>query len=133
MQLGDNTLSIDISARVAFVNGTPLRLQRKDFDTLAKLTLDPSKIVTPTELAVYVYSATLATAHYYVRPQSRVLDSRISRVRSELRNAGLDGYPTNVWGIGWRFLPDAALAPQLDAALIGKARAAAQVRQHATG
>jgi DNA-binding response OmpR family regulator len=90
-------LHLDMAARSADVNGTPVRLSRLEFDLLAKLASDPTRVFTKAELKQAIWRAT--TSH-------RTLDSHACRLRRRLADHGAQ-LVANRWGIGYA-LVDAA-------------------------
>jgi DNA-binding response OmpR family regulator len=90
-------LHIDIVGRSADVNGTPVRLSRLEFDLLAKLASDPTKVFTKAELKQAIWRA--STSH-------RTLDSHACRLRKRLAEHGAQ-LVANRWGVGYT-LVDAA-------------------------
>lgn len=90
-------LHIDTAARSADVSGTPVHLSRLEFDLLAKLASDPTKVFTKTELKQAIWRA--STSH-------RTLDSHACRLRKRLAQHGVQ-LVANRWAIGYA-LVDAA-------------------------
>ena len=89
LQVGD--LHIDTVARSADVNGTPVRLSRLEFDLLAKLASDPTRVFTKTELKHAIWRD--STSY-------RTLDSHACRLRKRLAQYGAQ-LVTNRWGVGY--------------------------------
>ena len=84
-------LHIDTAARSVDVNGATVRLSRIEFDLLAKLASDPTKVFTKDELKRAIG-----------RPDGndRTLDSHACRLRRRLAESGAR-LVTNRWGAGY--------------------------------
>jgi len=95
LQIGE--LHIDTVGRSADVKGTPVWLSRLEFDLLAKLASDPTKVFTKAELEQAIWRA--STSH-------RTLDSHACRLRKRLAEHGAQ-LVANRWGVGYA-LVDAA-------------------------
>jgi DNA-binding response OmpR family regulator len=89
LQVGD--LHIDTVARSADINGTPVRLSRLEFDLLAKLASDPTKVFTKAELTQAIWRDSTSL---------RTLDSHACRLRKRLAEYGAK-LVTNRWGVGY--------------------------------
>lgn len=92
-------LHIDMAARTADVDGTPVELSRLQFDLLAKLASDPARVFTKDELARGIWGASGAAG-------PRTLDNHAQHLRKRLRAAGADDAVQNVWGTGYRLGKD---------------------------
>ena len=93
-----DALHIDTAARTADVNATPVNLKRKEFDILATLASDPTKVFSRTELTRRIWG------HSPHQTTSRTVDSHVHRVRRRLDAAGA----TLVFyrhGTGWSLTP----------------------------
>jgi DNA-binding response OmpR family regulator len=87
-------LHIDTAAHTATVAGEPVKLSRLEFQLLATLATDPSKLFTKAELQRKIWSG---------RPTAtRTIDSHASRLRRNLAVAGAPQLVCNVWGSGYR-------------------------------
>jgi DNA-binding response OmpR family regulator len=71
-------LTIDETARLATVNGVPVKLSQKEFELLAHLASDPERVFTRAELLRDVWD-------WPPRMHTRTLDSHASRLRRKLR------------------------------------------------
>jgi DNA-binding response OmpR family regulator len=91
------SLTVDCDARVAQVDGTPVRLTRLEFDLLQTLAGQPHRAFTRTELTREVWGYDPAPAG-----PSRTIDSHSSRLRQKLEQAGAEPLVQNVRGVGWR-------------------------------
>jgi two-component system KDP operon response regulator KdpE len=74
-------LHIDTAARTADVNGTPVKLSRIEYEVLAKLASDPSKLFTKAELKRTIWGQTPPRT-------DRTIDSHVCHLRQRLRDAG---------------------------------------------
>ena len=96
-------LAIDRHARRARLGSEVLPLSAKEFALLVALARDPHRVVAKAELLRDVWG--------YAGPVSRTrtVDSHASRLRRKLAAAGAgERYVANVWGVGYRLLPDDA-------------------------
>jgi DNA-binding response OmpR family regulator len=84
-------LHIDTVARCADINGTPVYLTRLEFELLAKLASDPTKVFTKAELKHSIWRDTTSY---------RTLDSHACRLRKRLAQCGAQ-LITNRWGVGY--------------------------------
>jgi DNA-binding response OmpR family regulator len=91
LQVG--ALHIDTAARAAEINGTPVRLTRREFEVLVTMAADPSKVFSRDELAHTVWG--------YTHVSGRTVDSHVARLRHRLAAAGGDHFVANFWGQGW--------------------------------
>jgi DNA-binding response OmpR family regulator len=95
-------LSIDRARRAAFWSDAPLALTRLEFDLLVALAEHPGEVVTKQDLLRRVWG-------YAGRARTRTVESHASRLRRTLHDAGAPGATVvNVWGIGYRLLPEEA-------------------------
>jgi DNA-binding response OmpR family regulator len=91
-------VTIDESARLASVRGVPLKLSHKEFELLAKLASDPSRVFTRGELLRDIW-------HWPPSMYTRTLDSHASRLRRKLRAVDpATPYVDNEWGVGYRLI-----------------------------
>ena len=91
-------LTIDVVARVASIRGIPLKLSHKEFQLLAKLGSDPSRLFTRAELLRDIW-------HWPPSMHTRTLDSHASRLRCKLRAVDpVTPYVDNEWGVGYRLI-----------------------------
>ena len=92
MHIGD--LHIDTAARTVDVNERRVKLSKLEFDLLAKLASDPSRVFTKPELLRSIWGAKTTV--------SRTLDSHACRLRRRLSDAGSPHTIQNLWGTGYR-------------------------------
>jgi DNA-binding response OmpR family regulator len=95
-------LSIDRNARRAALGGRVLDLSAKEFALLSALARDPARVMTKGELLRDVWG-------YRAAARTRTVDSHASRLRRKLAaGGGGERWVVNVWGIGYRLLPEEA-------------------------
>lgn len=104
IHVGD--LHIDTAARAADINGTPVRLTRREFDVLATMASDPAKVFSKTDLARTVWGTTHLSG--------RTVDSHVARLRHRLGDAGATDLLRTKWGQGWALLDPATPQPHQD-------------------
>ncbi len=93
-------LCIDRHARRASLGGRTLDLSAKEFSLLAALAKDPTRVLTKGELLRDVWG-------YRAAARTRTVDSHASRLRRKLAaRGGGERWVVNVWGIGYRLLPE---------------------------
>ncbi len=92
-------LRVNRSGRTVTVDGAPVRLANKEFALLVALARDPHRVMGKPQLLREVWGFASAT-------RTRTLDTHASRLRSRLREAGLAGWVSNLWGVGYRLLPE---------------------------
>jgi DNA-binding response OmpR family regulator len=86
---------VDLVTRRATVHGMAVSLAAKEYELLAKLVTDPTRVFTKEHLLREVWG-------YRSLGRTRTLDSHASRLRRKLRLAGADPCVINVWGVGYR-------------------------------
>lgn len=94
---------LDPSARTFAVDGEPVRLTRTEFDILAVLMREPSRVFTKQALFELV-------RHEEALADERTISTHVGNLRSKLRATGTDGYIQTVWGIGFKLCADASAA-----------------------
>jgi DNA-binding response OmpR family regulator len=95
-------LAIDRNARRATLGGRVLDLSAKEFALLSALARDPNRVLTKEDLLRDVWG-------YRASPRTRTVDSHASRLRRKLAGHGAgERWVVNVWGIGYRLLPEEA-------------------------
>lgn len=95
-------LAIDRNARRATLAGRVLDLSAKEFALLCALARDPGRVLTKAELLRDVWG-------YRGAARTRTVDSHASRLRRKLAHCGGgERWVVNVWGIGYRLLPEEA-------------------------
>ncbi len=86
-------LRVDPAARRVEVRGDPVRLAAREFELVALLATDPSRVFTKKELLREIWGS---------RGALRTLDSHASRTRCKLREAGAQGFIVNCHTHGYR-------------------------------
>lgn len=86
---------LDPAARAFAVDGEPLRLTRTEFDILAAMMREPSRVFTKQALFEIVRNEEALT-------EERTISTHVSNLRSKLRPTGTDSYIQTVWGIGFK-------------------------------
>jgi DNA-binding response OmpR family regulator len=95
-------LVVDRHARRARYAGRALELSAKEFALLSALARDPRRVLTKRELLRDVWG-------YLGQARTRTVDSHASRLRRKLIAAGAgERFVVNVWGVGYRLLPEDA-------------------------
>jgi DNA-binding response OmpR family regulator len=90
-------LVVDRRTRRVTVRDVVVSLSAKEFDLLARLASEPSRVFTKEELLREVWG-------FRALGRTRTLESHASRLRRKLNVADGDGYVVNVWGVGYRLL-----------------------------
>ena len=89
---------VDRITRRVTVHGRALALPAKEYELLAKLATEPSRVFTKEQLLREVWG-------YRAMGRTRTLDSHASRLRRKLRQAGAGpSLVVNVWGVGYRLV-----------------------------
>lgn len=95
-------LVVDRRSRCATINGHVVELSAKEFALLDALARDPRRVLTKQELLRDVWG-------YIATGRTRTVDSHASRLRRKLETCGAgQRFVSNVWGIGYRLLPEGA-------------------------
>jgi DNA-binding response OmpR family regulator len=95
-------LVVDRRSRCATLNGRVVDLSAKEFALLDALARDPRRVLTKQELLRDVWG-------YIATGRTRTVDSHASRLRRKLETCGAgQRFVANVWGIGYRLLPEGA-------------------------
>lgn len=97
-------LHIDTAARAVELNGTPVRLSRREFDVLVTIAADPAKVFSKTELARTIWGTTHLSG--------RTVESHVTRLRRRLGDAGATDLLHTRWGQGWALLDTATTPPK---------------------
>ncbi|MGC1167041.1 MAG: winged helix-turn-helix domain-containing protein [Solirubrobacterales bacterium] len=95
-------LSIDFVRRRAEVDGVEQDLRPREFDLLAVLATEPGRLFTKDELLIEVWGHPAGAS-------TRTLDSHVSRIRCQLREAGVDGFLINYRGVGFKLCEGVAV------------------------
>lgn len=91
-------LTIDLSARTVVYAGEQVACRRREFDLLARLALEPTRVIGDAELLADVWGWAGAQ-------DTRTLAATACRLRRKLAGAGAGGYIANTRGQGYRLLP----------------------------
>ena len=95
-------LVVDRRSRRATLYGQTVDLSAKEFALLDALARDPHRVLTKQELLRDVWG-------YISTGRTRTVDSHASRLRRKLERCGAgQRFVANVWGVGYRLLPEAA-------------------------
>jgi DNA-binding response OmpR family regulator len=95
--LSAGDLVVDRRTRRVTVRERVIPLSAKEFDLLARLASEPSRVFTKEELLRQVWG-------FRALGRTRTLESHASRLRRKLNVSGSDHYVVNVWGVGYRLL-----------------------------
>ncbi|HEV8098528.1 MAG TPA: response regulator transcription factor [Gaiellaceae bacterium] len=98
-RLAAGPLAVDRATRRVTVHGFAVALAAKEFELLAKLAGEPTRVFTKEELLREVWG-------FVALGRTRTLDSHASRLRRKLTIAGAENCVLNVWGVGYRLLGD---------------------------
>jgi DNA-binding response OmpR family regulator len=90
-------LAIDTDRRIARLGGRALALRRMEFDLLAHLAADPTRVFSREELLRNVWG-------YRSAGSTRTLASHVSRLRGKLASDGRRRWLINVRGVGYRLI-----------------------------
>lgn len=90
-------LVVDRATRRVTVAGVPVPLAGREFELLAKLAADPTRVFSKERLLREVWG-------YRALVPTRTVDSHASRLRRKLARAGESPYVVNVWGVGYKLL-----------------------------
>ena len=91
---------IDRRTRRVTLDGERVLVAQKEYELLLALASDPERVFTKEELLRSVWG-------YRSLGKTRTLDSHASRLRRRFRAVDPDtGLVDNVWGVGYRLLPD---------------------------
>jgi DNA-binding response OmpR family regulator len=92
-------IRVDTSTRTVTVDARLVQLAGKEYELLLKLMSDPRRVFTKEELLRDVWS-------FRSLGRTRTLDSHASRLRRKLQENGVGPFVLNVWGVGYRLLPE---------------------------
>jgi two-component system OmpR family response regulator len=92
-------IQMDLLKRQVTRDGTPIPLQPREFRLLEELMREDGKIVTRTMLLERVWS-------YHFDPQTNIVDTHISRLRSKLNEGGKADAIETIRGVGYRLAFD---------------------------
>jgi two-component system OmpR family response regulator len=99
LECGD--IELDLRKRQVLRDGELVLLQPREFRLLEELMRDAGKVVTRTMLLERVWN-------YHFDPQTNIVETHISRLRSKLKEGGKRDPIETVRGVGYRFSNDAA-------------------------
>ena len=99
-RLEQGGIEIDLLRRQVSRDKAPIVLQPREFRLLEELMRDHGKIVTRTMLLERVWN-------YHFDPQTNIVETHISRLRSKLNEGGKPDPIETVRGVGYRFADDA--------------------------
>jgi len=88
------TLTVDVAARRAVLDGDEIELRSKEFDLLTVLTADAGRVVTRERLMAEVWDE-----HWF--GSTKTLDMHVSSLRKKLTSAG--DVITTIRGVGYRY------------------------------
>jgi DNA-binding response OmpR family regulator len=91
-------LVIDTHARTVTFEGTGVELRRREYELLAHLVREPTRVFTRHELLRDVWG-------FKYDGMTRTVDSHASRLRRALACAGATGWIAAVRGVGYRLAP----------------------------
>jgi len=90
-------LVVDRRTRRVSVRDNVVALSAKEFELLARLAVEPSRVFTKEELLREVWG-------FRALGRTRTLESHASRLRRKINIRERDHYVVNVWGVGYRLL-----------------------------
>jgi DNA-binding response OmpR family regulator len=102
-RLAAGPIALDRATRRVTVHGFAVALATKEFELLAKLASEPTRVFTKEELLRDVWD-------FVALGRTRTLDSHASRLRRKLALAGAENCVLNVWGVGYRLLGEVEAA-----------------------
>jgi DNA-binding response OmpR family regulator len=97
-------LSIDFVRRRVAVEGVDQPLRPREFDLLALLAAEPTRLFTKEEILCEVWGYPEGAG-----ASTRTIESHISAARCKLRQAGVEGIIVNYRGVGYKFCDGAAI------------------------
>lgn len=92
-------LEIDRRRRRITVNGAEVLLTKREYSLLLALAADPGRVCTKDDLTREVW--------HFEPDGARVVDPHACRLRAKL-SVGDDRFVENVWGVGYRLVPEKA-------------------------
>jgi len=93
-------IHMDLLKRQVIRDGSAIPLQPREFRLLEELMREGGKVVTRTMLLERVWN-------YHFDPQTNIVETHISRLRSKLNEGGKSDPIETVRGVGYRFAADA--------------------------
>jgi len=94
-RLQHGRIVLDLLKRKVVRDGDPVQLQPREFRILEELVREEGKIVTRTMLLERVWN-------YHFDPQTNIVETQMSRLRSKLNEGGKADAIETVRGIGYR-------------------------------
>lgn len=98
-RLENGSLVVDLLKRQALRDGVIVPLQSREFRILEELMREEGKVVTRTMLLERVWN-------YHFDPQTNIVDTHISRLRSKLNDGGKPDLIQTIRGVGYRLTMD---------------------------
>lgn len=98
-RLVNRGLVLDLLKRQVLRDGSSIPLQPREFSILEELMREEGKVVTRTMLLERVWN-------YHFDPQTNIVDTHISRLRSKLNEGGKQDLIETVRGVGYRMALD---------------------------
>jgi DNA-binding response OmpR family regulator len=92
-------IRVDAATRTVTVAAEIVQLAGKEYELLLKLMSDERRVFTKDQLLRDVWG-------FRSLGRTRTLDSHASRLRKKLQSHGAGPFVLNVWGVGYRLLPD---------------------------
>jgi two-component system OmpR family response regulator len=86
---------VDLLTRQVTRDGKLINLQQREFRILEELMREAGRVVSRTMLLERVWN-------YHFDPQTNIVDTHISRLRSKLNEGGKRDLIETVWGVGYR-------------------------------
>lgn len=99
-RLESGSVVMDLLKRQVSRDGVPVSLQPREFRILEELMREDGKVVTRTMLLERVWN-------YHFDPQTNIVDTHISRLRSKLNEGGKADPIETIRGVGYRIAGDA--------------------------
>jgi two-component system, OmpR family, response regulator len=93
-------VTIDLLKREVLRDGIPIALQPREFRILEELMKEDGKVVTRSMLLDRVWK-------YKFDPQTNIVDTHVSRLRSKLNQGGKLDFIETIRGLGYRVIGDA--------------------------
>jgi two-component system OmpR family response regulator len=98
--LQNGELVLDLLKRQVLRNGAVVQLQPREFRILQELMREEGKVVTRTMLLERVWN-------YHFDPETNIVETHISRLRSKLNDGGKPDLIETIRGVGYRMAVDA--------------------------
>ena len=99
-RLEHSGITMDLLRRQVLRDGTPIPLQPREFRLLEELMRNDGRVVTRTMLLERVWN-------YHFEPQTNIVETHISRLRSKLNEGGKADLIETLRGVGYRMAGDA--------------------------